>query len=341
LERTVGWARQIIGWRDLQPYEEYIARLVSHRTRSKGSAFSEFERLALDTCHPAWFVERLVRVFGRAPALAILKRNLHPVSAFARVNPLKSVDEESVAKELNGSKVNGVRNAYLLESSSQPATRAKLSTSGSIVFQDLASMVAGLVASPKAGQTVLDLCAAPGNKTTHLAAQMGNIGEIYSVELSPARLLHWKKEVTRTGCLIASPIRADARNLPFQTRAEVVLVDPPCSNSGVFARDPTSKWRINPPRVTDLASRQNAILQAASRHVTPGGTLVYCTCSILPEENEFVVEAFLKRNPELTLVPQSPFIGLPGLRGLTKCQRFYSHLHDCNGYFIAKMQMAD
>jgi len=340
LEIIVAWARQIFGWKDLQPYEEHIARLVSSRPHYNSRDLPELERVAVETCHPAWYVERLTKIFGRSLALKILIRNLRPVATFARVNPIRSNDEGLVAKQLNGVKVNGVGNAYLLETSSQPA-RAKLSASGEIVIQDLASIVAGLVASPRAGQSVLDVCASPGNKTTHLAAQMGNQGVIYSIELSADRILHWKQEVARSGCSIASPIMADASSPPIKRQVDVAMVDPPCSNTGVFARDPVSKWRVTLGRIVELSLRQSAILQAASEHVRSGGTLVYCTCSILPEENEFIVDSFLKKNPEFKLVPQTPFIGSPGLRGLTKCQRFYSHVHDCNGYFISKMERAN
>jgi len=340
LEIIVAWARQIFGWRDLQPYEEDIARLVSSSPRYNSRDLPEIEKVAVETCHPAWYVERLTNVYGRFQAVKILMRNLRPVSTFARVNPIRNRDESLAAKQLKAVKVNGVDNAYLLERSSQ-ATRAKLSASGEIVIQDLASIVAGLVASPRAGQSVLDVCASPGNKTTHLAAQMGNQGEIYSVELSADRILHWRQEVGRSGCSIASPIMADASSPPIKTQVDVALVDPPCSNTGVFARDPVSKWRVTLGRIAELSLRQSAILQAASELVRSGGILVYCTCSILPEENEFIVETFLRKNPEFTLVPQTPFIGSQGLRGLTKCQRFYSHLHDCNGYFISKMARAN
>ena len=340
LEIIVAWARQIFGWKDLQPYEEHIARLVSSRPHYNSRDLPELERVAVETCHPAWYVERLTKIFGRSLALKILIRNLRPVATFARVNPIRSNDEGLVAKQLNAVKVNGVGNAYLLERSSQ-AARAKLSASGEIVIQDLASIVAGLVATPRAGQSVLDVCASPGNKTTHLAAQMGNQGEIYSIELSADRILHWKQEVARSGCSIASPIMADASSPPIKRQVDVAMVDPPCSNTGVFARDPVSKWRVTLGRIAELSMRQSAILQAASEHVRSGGTLIYCTCSILPEENEFIVDSFLKKNPEFKLVPQTPFIGSPGLRGLTKCQRFYSHVHDCNGYFISKMEKAN
>lgn len=146
------------------------------------------------------------------------------------------------------------------------------------------------------------------------------------------------REMARCGCEIAAPIRADARRLPFKTEANVVLVDPPCSNSGVFARSPGGKWKLTPAGVNEFALRQYSILQAAADYVTWNAPLVYCTCSILPEENEFVIDSFLRRNPDFKLIPQTPFLGSHGLWGFDLCQRFYPHLHECNGYFIAKLK---
>jgi 16S rRNA (cytosine967-C5)-methyltransferase len=120
-----------------------------------------------------------------------------------------------------------------------------------------------------------------------------------------------------------------------------VLVDPPCSNTGVLARNPSIKWEITQARVNDFAMTQYSILRAASKHVASNGTIVYCTCSILPEENEYVLEAFLRRQPDFKLIPQTPFLGSTGLRGFDLCQRFYPHMHDCSGFFIAKIQRSD
>jgi 16S rRNA (cytosine967-C5)-methyltransferase len=198
-----------------------------------------------------------------------------------------------------------------------------------------------LVASPKQGEIVLELCAAPGNKTSHLAALMDNKGEIYSVDISERRLSRWRLETQRTGVTIAHSILADARKIPSHVEADVVLVDPPCSNTGVFARNPSIKWKTSTANIDEFASRQRLILEAAAAHVRRNGTLVYCTCTVLPEENEFVIEDFLRREPTFRLVPQTPFLGSPGLRGLALCQRFYPHIHECNGYFIAKMRKMD
>ncbi len=341
LIRDVGWGRQILGWRELLPYEKQVALIVSGSVRPKIDMLSEFEKLSLETCHPAWFVKRLVTIFGRKVALRMLQRNFRSVASYVRINSLKVSDEaekDRIAKGLSGSRIEGAKDVLRLEKPSNELLRSNLFSSGQTVIQDLASITAGLVASPKPGQTVIDVCAAPGNKTSHLAEQMQNEGEIYSIDISESRLSHWKAEIERTGCLIASPIRADASRIPLKQSANLVLVDPPCSNTGVFARNPAIKWKITAGRVNEYAQKQYSILQAASEHVTSNGTLAYCTCSVLPEENEHVLEAFLRRNPDFRLTHQSPFLGSPGLRGFDQCQRFYPHLHDCNGYFIAKLQ---
>jgi 16S rRNA (cytosine967-C5)-methyltransferase len=336
LERHVELARQILGWKELRVYEEQIALILGGR-KVTNDVLPEFERLSLETCHPVWFVERLVNVFGRSFALRILRRNLQTMPTYVRLNLLKPVSQAEITAEL-GLKVEGIDGVFRLVMKGQPS---RLIKSGDVVVQDLASITAGLVASPKPGQIVIDICAAPGNKTTHAAAQMQNRGQIYSVDLSGRRLAYWKKEMERCGCEIARPIRADARRLPLKTSADVVIVDPPCSNSGVFARSPAGKWKLTPTRVSEYGLRQYSIIQNASDYVKPNGTLVYCTCSILPEENECIIEEFLKKNPDFKVVRQIPFLGSSGLRGFDLCQRFYPHIHECNGYFIAKLQRID
>ena len=336
VERMTHWARQILGWKELRPYEEIVARLANGNVDLETQHLTESERLAVETCHPGWYVDLLVITFGRSLAIQILKRDLIPVPTYIRVNQLKPCDENDLARKMHALKIEGVKNTLRLDRSS--AARTNLLSTGQIVIQDLASIVAGFVASPLPRQSVLDVCASPGNKTTHYAAQMQNEGEICSIELSPNRTAQWGKSVAVAGCSIAQLIRADARTIPVHGEFDVVIADPPCSNTGVFARNPPTKWGASYGQLRDFTSRQEHILQDASKHVRRDGTLVYCTCSILPQENEFIVETFLGRNPGFKIVRQEPFIGSHGLRGLNNCQRFYPHLHDCNGYFIAKMR---
>jgi len=343
IEQNVRWARQILGWKELHPYERAIALIASGPLSNEPRReLGEDERIALQTCNPLWFVERTIRVFGRAFALKMLNRNLTQLPLYIRVNTLKaSARSEEISKMFQAVELEQPQNVLKLDRARSVLTRSDLFRSGSFVLQDLASIVAGLVASPGSGEFVLDLCAAPGNKTTHLAAIMGNEGEICSIDVSEKRLSHWVREIDRTGVTIAYSILADGRDIPVTKKADLVLVDPPCSNTGVFARNPDVKWTATSQRIDEFRMRQYSILNAAADHVSSNGTIVYCTCSVLPEENEFLIEDFLRSHHEFRLVPQLPFLGSRGLRGMDLCQRFYPHLHDCNGYFIAKMQRTD
>jgi 16S rRNA (cytosine(967)-C(5))-methyltransferase len=339
LERNVNWARQTLGWKELHPYERSIALIASRSLSMDIRKLTELERLSLETCHPQWLVKRFFDVFGRAFAVRLLRRNLLPLPTYIRINPLKVATERKheLPAHIRSSPVRQLPDIWRLESG-EAITRSRLWVEGKIVIQDLASIITGLIASPGFGSRVLDLCAAPGNKTSHLASMMGNKGEIYSIEVSGKRLSHWRMEIERTGCSIVSPICADAGKIPTSDEFDLVLVDPPCSNTGALAKNPSIKWRITPARLREFASRQHAILHEALKHVRSGGTLVYCTCSILPEENEEIIQDLLSRNPDFKLARQEPFLGSPGLRGLDLCQRFYPQIHDCNGYFIAKLK---
>ena len=336
LRLAISSARQILGWKILRPYEETIGRIVTET--GSFHAQNDLEKISLETCHPTWYAQRISLVYGRDVGLQILNRNLKPIPLYVRLNPLKA-DSSSPQSSINAAEVDGMKGVWKLNDSNKLGPQQlDFVKTGKIIIQDLSAIVSSTVASPQPGDRVLDVCAAPGNKTSHLAALMNNKGEIFSIDVSRERMTHWKKEIDRVGCLIANGIIADARRLMLNVEAEVVLVDPPCSNTGVFAKNPTMKWRLSVAHLQTLITRQAAILNSASKHVRAGGTLVYSTCSILPEENEDVISSFLRRNSDFTLERQKPFLGSSGLKGLDRCQRFYPNLHECNGYFIAKLR---
>ncbi|HKM50723.1 MAG TPA: RsmB/NOP family class I SAM-dependent RNA methyltransferase [Candidatus Bathyarchaeia archaeon] len=336
LQRVVSLGRQILGWKELHPYEEAIGRILTKQSEIRPQ--DEYERVALETCHPVWYARRVMLVFGRDVGLHILRRNLTNVPLYVRANPLRAPSGLGQQKFKDAVEVAGIQKVWRLDHLKTLSQQQGTVAAGEIVIQDLSAIVADLVACPVAGNIVLDVCSAPGNKTSHCAALMGNEGRILSVDVSSERMMQWKHEMIRTGCLIAEPIIADARRLEVNVEADLVIVDPPCSNSGVFAKNPSMKWRTTPSRLDSLTIRQFTILQSSARHVKSGGSLIYCTCSILPEENEDVLLDFLHRNPDFHLKRQQPFLGSPGLKGFDLCQRFYTHLHDCNGYFIAKLR---
>ena len=140
------------------------------------------------------------------------------------------------------------------------------------------------------------------------------------------------------GVQITEPIIADARiSLPFAQEADIVVLDPPCTSTGVFAKQPSAKWRLTPRSIDRMVEIQWRMINNCAEKVKAGGVLIYSTCSVTVEENEMIIERFLKWHPEFALAEIKPELGLPGLRGLDKCQRLYPHLHESNGFFIAKL----
>jgi len=208
-----------------------------------------------------------------------------------------------------------------------------------IIFQDKASVLVGEVASPKPTDLVLDVCAAPGVKTSHLAQLMGNRGRIVSVDYDERRLGSWRRLTDKMGVQNAEPVLADATKpgeLPTET-ADIVVLDPPCTGTGTFNESPSGKWRINRNSIRRMAHLQSRLLANSAAHVAGGGALIYSTCSVTVEENEAVITEFLDRHPSFSLEEATPRIGEPGLKRLTEAQRLYPLLHGCQGFFVAKI----
>jgi 16S rRNA (cytosine967-C5)-methyltransferase len=171
-----------------------------------------------------------------------------------------------------------------------------------------------------------------------MAQFMQNKGTIYSIDYSMRRMNVWKREVKRMGVEIAVPMVADARHpLPLRLKADLVVLDPPCTSTGAFAKMPSAKWRLTKRSVSNMAEIQWSMLNNCAEYVKDGGALVYSACSVTLEENEMQIEKFLKWHPDFALAETSPRIGLPGLRGQSRSQRLYPHIHECNGFFIAKL----
>jgi len=235
-------------------------------------------------------------------------------------------------------KVEKIKFLYKVLKKREPLIKMKSYEEGLFYIEDKASCLPIEVANLKPGITVLDVCAAPGAKTSHLAQLLQNSGQIFSIDFSHRRINTLKKELRRTGVGIVDLILCDAcKSLPINVKADLVLLDPPCSGTGVFWRSPYSKWKTDFAIVENLAKVQKMMLEACCEYVKDDGELVYSTCSITLEENEFLIEQFLKVHPEFSLAETEPKIGVPAFLGLDKCQRTYPHIHEANGFFVAKL----
>jgi len=303
---------------------------------------SDEEEVGLSTFHPTWFVRYCFKLLGRNEAMKLLEANMNSPPTYIRLNTLKASEDEIIQKlareGVKAEKVEKLRYAYKVISTRRPLTKTLSFKEGLFYIQDKASCFAAEVANPKPGITLFDVCAAPGAKTTYLAQLMKNQGVIYSLDYSRRRMNIWRNEVARMGVKIAVPIIADACNpLPLNIKADMVILDPPCTSTGAFARVPSSKWRLTRRSVDKMTEIQWEMINNCAEMVKSKGFLVYSTCSITVEENERLIERFLKWHPDFSLVKIKSKIGLPGLRGIEKCRRLYPHIHQCNGFFIAKL----
>jgi len=335
--------RSILDWQTLREVEPFLGFLLTRQLEPILKAAEDVEKVSLETYHPSWFVKYCFNLLGRNEAVAFLEGSINPPPAYIRVNTLASTEEEILqklgAEGVKVEKTELIKCTYKVCEVKKPLNTLQSYKEGLFYIQDKASCFAAQAADPKPGNTVFDVCAAPGAKTTFLAQLMNNEGSIGSVDYSSRRLKVWQKETVRMGVKIAQPVIADAcAGLPFKDQANVVVLDPPCTSTGVFAKQPSSKWRLRPKSIEKMAAIQWQMINSCANEVASGGTLTYSTCSITVEENELIIERFLKEHPEFTLMEIEPKIGLPGMRDLTKCQRLYPHLHQCNGFFIAKLR---
>jgi NOL1/NOP2/sun family putative RNA methylase len=342
-ESIASMGRAILGWQTMSEIEGVLGFLLTKQLAPIIQAANDLEKVSLQTFHPQWFVEYCIKLFGQDDAIEFLNSSMTPPPTYIRVNTL-TADEEAIVQKLNEEgvglkKTSRLNYVYRVLSSKKSLNALSSYAQGLFYVQDKASCFAAQAANPKLGNILFDVCAAPGAKTTFLAQLMGNRGEIYSVDFSAKRMQTWKKEISRMGIIIAEALVADARvSLPLLGEADLVILDPPCTSTGVFAKQPSSKWRLSPNSIRNMSELQGQMINSCAEKVASGGVLAYSTCSITFEENEGVIEQFLKEHPEFILTEIEPKIGVPGLNSLAKCQRLYPHIHHCNGFFIAKLQ---
>jgi 16S rRNA (cytosine967-C5)-methyltransferase len=252
------------------------------------------DSLASALAHPRWLVERWVDNFGLEQAKLICGYDQRAPETALRLSSLEN--EQILAQDgiqlAPGALLNSARVVV-----SGDVTATGLFRDGKVAIQDEGSqLVAALVG---AGKRILDCCAAPGGKTGAMATRLPE-AEIFAAELHPHRARLLRRMAPHNNVHV---VTADALALPFAAAFDRVLADVPCSGTGTLARNPEIKWRLKPEDLKDLQARQIAILQAAMKHVSPGGRLVYSTCSLEPEENEQVVAACMKDHPEFSVVP--------------------------------------
>jgi 16S rRNA (cytosine967-C5)-methyltransferase len=308
------------------------------------------KRIALEHSHPEWMVERWINLFGEHETEEICKQNNIPPKISIRVNTLRMTRDRLLQAMVNEgieAVPSSIHPAGILIQGGGNIGQSRWFQDGFCTIQDESSMLVGQLLSPKSGSKVLDCCAAPGGKTTHLAELMGNDGTIIAADLHRHKIDLIRSNMDRLGTGIIQPILADARELHKQLNVEggfdFILLDAPCSGLGVIRRKPDIKWTKTLQDVEAIVHLQEAIIDSAGQLVKPDGVLVYSTCTLDPAENEQIIERFLKKYPEFyldteasRLLPESVVqkAAIPNRLGMF---RILPHMFGSDGFFMARL----
>lgn len=301
----------------------YLVKFQGVNLRELKSAISETEAkwlaeikaitlqsqpLAVQSEFPAWLFEKLQNFMSETEILELGRALQQSAPLDIRVNTIHTKRNEVLAA-LCQDGLQALATPYSpvgIRLNGKPAiNRHRLFLSGQIEVQDEGSQLLGYLLAPRRGEMIVDFCAGAGGKTLLLGALMHSSGRIYAFDTSEKRLNNLKPRLKRSGLsnlhpqLIAN--ENDSKVKRLAGKIDRVLVDAPCSGLGTLRRNPDLKWRQSPQSVQALKQKQAAILTAAARLLKPGGRLVYATCSLLPEENQEVVENFLSDHPRFSL----------------------------------------
>ena len=297
---------------------------------------------------PDWLYERLAAQRNGAELQALAQALLRPAPLDLRVNTmLAKRDEVLAAFELDG--IGAVATRYSpvgVRLQGKPALqRHRLFIEGKVEVQDEASQLLAYLVAPRRREMVVDFCAGAGGKTLALGALMHSEGRLYAFDTAARRLANLKPRLGRSGLSNVYPQviggASDARVKRLASKIDRALVDVPCTGFGTLRRNPDLKWRQHAESVTQLTAKQRAILEAAAGLVKPGGRLVYATCSLLREENDDIIEAFLRERPDYARLHCGEILCRQGIELDTgEYFRVDPHAHAMDGFFAAVLQRA-
>ena len=294
--------------------------------------------LAVYYSHPHWMVRRWVARFGVEETTKLLTAGNERPQLTLRINRLK-IDPGAFLSQLERQGI-----AYTGSSRIAWFVRVKalarigqmeLFRTGMFTVQDESAALPTLLLAPRPGERVIDLCAAPGGKTTNIAETMQNEGEVLAIDRHEAKLALIRASCERLGLRNVTLREADSSALDVPP-ADRVLLDAPCSGLGVLAKKPDIKWKRDITDILKLTRIQSGLLDNAARLVKPGGVLVYSTCTLEPEENSAMIDAFLARHAEFTLDHAGPYVSrdLVNDRGFVET---FPHRHGMDGSFAARL----
>ena len=303
---------------------------------------------------PDWLANRLRDQLGDEGFWALVETFSASAPLDLRVNTLKA-KREAVLETLAAAHIEAQPTPFSplgIRIPGKPALqKMPIYTDGHVEVQDEGSQLLALLTNPKRGEMVVDFCAGAGGKTLALGALMRNTGRLYAFDISAHRLENLKPRLARSGLsnVYSSQIahENDDRIKRLRGKIDRVLVDAPCSGLGTLRRNPDLKWRQSPKGIDELQVKQTAILASAARLLKPGGRLVYATCSVIPDENEGIADAFTAAHPDFVPLNAAEALeaaGVENAAGLATSAghlRLWPHLHATDGFYAAVWQKKD
>jgi 16S rRNA (cytosine967-C5)-methyltransferase len=295
---------------------------------------------------PLWLVTRWVELFGSDFTIGLCKALNERPKLCIRINTLLT-DKEALQRQLSAEGVCVMPGLFTQEAlyilDSPPINHLKSFDDGLFTPQDESSIIASLAVGVESNDKVLDVAAAPGGKTTHMAALMENKGEIIAWDIHPHRIKLIEQNSRRLKATIVVTQVRDAKipDKDMFNKFDKVIIDAPCSGLGVIRRKPDIKWSKKPEDILALKVEQAKILEVCSKYVKPGGFLVYSTCSIDPEENEKIVEEFLAKNQHFTYDDLRPYLPEKLCQNVERLYgniTLYPNIHGTDGFFIARLK---
>jgi len=300
-------------------------------------------------------IERYIQFLGLDETLKLLEANERPLIPSIRVNTLKvSVLELKKRLEKKGNELKPIEWIpygfnIVKESSNLGSSHEFLQ--GYYYLQNLASMLSAIILDPKPNDIVIDMCAAPGSKSTHLAQLMENEGTLILIEKNLNRIPALEVNLRRMGIINSILLNMDAINLSnMNVKGDKILLDAPCTGEGLIRQDPSRKKSKKMKDIEKMSSIQKKLLTTGLKALNSGGLLLYCTCSIAPEENELVVDEVLNKSNKFKIIEISKNYGVKGLTNvfgvnlledLMFSQRLYPHLHNTIGFYYCLIKKED
>ncbi len=290
--------------------------------------------MSVQSSVPQPLIDALIQDYDADTVRAFLEDALEVPPIYVRRNPLAG-SENAFLQQIAAAPVSGIPHAFVLERGAHSAAKQ----AGNIMHvQDLASQLCCLALDPQPGETILDVCAAPGGKTFTAAELMQDQGHVYAYDLHENRVSLIRKGAAALGLQSVTAQTGDARTTD-KPAADRVLCDVPCSGYGVIRRKPEIRYK-DLAETEALPEIQFQILEAAAKAVKPGGVLVYSTCTVLKRENEAVVRRFLDAHP--AFVPEKPWQDLPALAGYgQEMTTLFPAMLGSDGFFLAKLRKSD